>query len=261
MNFRKYLEGACLKGLEIISKLSNYSPPVRLGERLSFALNRGDSSRSSCGESSDEIEVRNRSFWQGIEAFGKFAEHRAPNHNPRVYCNMDHQGNDIRITLIGAGTIGLSFAAFHLSHLSSPSQLTILDTRPDLEEYVRSTLPKFFPDAPISYITLSNSLPDAVRNASIIQESGPENLPFKKSIWAEVEKYAPQDTLLWSSTSGIPASQQAADMQDKTRLLVVRKLISISPSSTYSQAIQGSSVQSTAHNAITRARTIPTDIR
>lgn len=174
---------------------------------------------------------------------------------------MGHQGNDIRITLIGAGTIGLSFAAFHLSHLSSPSQLTILDTRPDLEEYVRSTLPKFFPDAPISYVTLSNSLPDAVRNASIIQESGPENLPFKKSIWAEVEKHAPQDTLLWSSTSGIPASRQIADMQDKTRLLVVRKPISISPSSAYSQAIQGSSVQSTAHNAITRARTIPTDIR
>jgi 3-hydroxyacyl-CoA dehydrogenase len=174
---------------------------------------------------------------------------------------MGHQGNDIRITLIGAGTIGLSFAAFHLSHLSSPSQLTIFDTRPDLEEYVRSTLPKFFPDAPISYVTLSNSLPDAVRNASIIQESGPENLAFKKSIWAEVEKHAPQDTLLWSSTSGIPASQQIADMQDKTRLLVVRKLISISPSSAYSQAIQGSSVQSTAHNAITRTCTIPTDIR
>ncbi|OCL01261.1 hypothetical protein AOQ84DRAFT_401903 [Glonium stellatum] len=134
---------------------------------------------------------------------------------------MANQGNDIRITLIGAGTIGLSFATFHLSHLSSPSQLTILDTRPDLEEYVRSTLPRFLPDAPISHINLSSSLPDAVRNASIIQESGPENLSFKKSVWGEVEKYAPKDALLWSSTSGIPASQQAADMEDKTRLLVV----------------------------------------
>jgi 3-hydroxyacyl-CoA dehydrogenase len=132
--------------------------------------------------------------------------------------------SDLRITLIGTGTIGLSFAAFHLPHLASPSQLTIYDTRPNLAQYVQDNLSKFF-DTPSSFdlstINIASSLQEAVQSATIIQESGPENLPFKQTLWASVEKFAPKDALLWSSTSGIPASQQAENMQDKSRLLVV----------------------------------------
>jgi 3-hydroxyacyl-CoA dehydrogenase len=130
----------------------------------------------------------------------------------------------IKITLIGTGTIGLSFAAFHLAKLS-PSQLTIYDTRPDLSTYIEEFLPKFFESgkspADISEIRLAVTLEEAVSDSHIIQESGPENLDVKRKLWKEVEKYAPNDALLWSSTSGIPASQQAQDMRDKTRLLVV----------------------------------------
>ncbi|CAN9325075.1 unnamed protein product [Alternaria alternata] len=132
---------------------------------------------------------------------------------------------DLRITLIGTGTIGLSFAAFHLSHLLGPSQLTIYDTRSNVDEYVKENLPKFFAEEPsaaaISNIRIATSLESAVEDAHIIQESGPENLAFKKELWANVEKHAPEHSLFWSSTSGIPASEQAQDMQDKSRLLVV----------------------------------------
>ena len=41
----------------------------------------------------------------------------------------------VRITIIGAGTIGLSFAALHLSQWSH-AEVTIYDTRPELEAYV-----------------------------------------------------------------------------------------------------------------------------
>ncbi|EAT89526.1 hypothetical protein HBI56_028340 [Parastagonospora nodorum] len=130
----------------------------------------------------------------------------------------------IKVTLIGTGTIGLSFAAFHLAKLS-PSQLTIYDTRSDLSTYIEEFLPKFFESgkspADLSEIRLAVTLQEAVSDSHIIQESGPENLDVKRKLWKEVEKYAPNDALLWSSTSGIPASQQAQDMQDKTRLLVV----------------------------------------
>ncbi|KAF9733244.1 hypothetical protein PMIN06_009444 [Paraphaeosphaeria minitans] len=134
-------------------------------------------------------------------------------------------GKDLRITLIGAGTIGLSFAALHLSHLPASSHLTIYDTRPDAEQYIRDNLPKFFSKASLprstSDVKIATSLHDAVSDADIIQESGPENLPIKQDLWAQVEKHAPKDALLWSSTSGILASQQAQKMQDPTRLLVV----------------------------------------
>ena len=131
---------------------------------------------------------------------------------------------DSRITLIGCGTIGLSFAAFHLSHLKSPSQLTILDTRPDLEDYVRSSLPKYLEpskQALVSEITLTNDIAEGVANADIVQEQGPENVEFKSKLWAEVEKHAKPAALLWSSTSGIPASAQSRSMEDKSRLIVV----------------------------------------
>lgn len=36
------------------------------------------------------------------------------------------------ITLIGAGTIGISLAALYLAHLYSPESLTIIDIWPDL---------------------------------------------------------------------------------------------------------------------------------
>lgn len=55
----------------------------------------------------------------------------------------------------------------------------------------------------------------------IVQEQGPENIDFKQHLWSQVETFAPQDALLWSSTSGIPASVQSEKMQNKTRLLVV----------------------------------------
>ena len=134
-----------------------------------------------------------------------------------------------RITLIGAGTIGLSFAALHLEFLQDPSQLTIHDVRPDLRQLVDEGLPKLLPPHHnsadfISRIKLSASedtLADAVGTADVVQEQGPENAEFKQAIWAQIERHAPRSALLWSSTSGIPASIQSAAMKDKSRLMVV----------------------------------------
>lgn len=138
--------------------------------------------------------------------------------------NDGQSSDDIRITLVGAGTIGLSFAALHLLHLKDASNLTVFDTRPDLESYVLSSLPKYLPEEHhdrVKHVRLAKDLAPAVENASVVQEQGPENLPFKARIWPEIENYAPPEALFWSSTSGIPASAQSRDMRDKTRLLVV----------------------------------------
>jgi cation diffusion facilitator CzcD-associated flavoprotein CzcO len=50
-----------------------------------------------------------------------------------------HTEEKIRVTIIGAGTIGLSFAALHLSQRPN-AEITIYDTRPDLESYIYENL-------------------------------------------------------------------------------------------------------------------------
>ena len=156
------------------------------------------------------------------------------------------QDNPLRITLIGAGTIGLSFAALHFEYANSLEarrlQLTIHDSRPDIEEYILKTLPAYT-DAELTkkpyvaggydvtledarglprsnILIIDDNLESAVSKASIIQEQGPENVAFKTGLWPMVEQHCPPDALLWSSTSGITASTQSADMKDRSRLIV-----------------------------------------
>jgi 3-hydroxyacyl-CoA dehydrogenase len=132
------------------------------------------------------------------------------------------------ITLIGTGTIGLSFCALHL-RVSSTSVVTILDPRPDLKQHLHSLLPTYLPANSPSLTTLlstgrlvlANSLEEACTSSThLVQECGPENITFKRGLWPKVEALVSPNCHLWTSTSGISASQQAADMKQPGRLLV-----------------------------------------
>jgi len=129
-----------------------------------------------------------------------------------------------KVAIIGSGTIGLSFAALHLVK-NDAAHVTIFDTRPDLAEYVKRHLPGYIDVQDsgqyMKRLTIARTQAEAVENANVVQEQGPEKLDFKISIWREIEEHAPKDALFWSSTSGIPASQQCRDMRDKSRLIVV----------------------------------------
>jgi 3-hydroxyacyl-CoA dehydrogenase len=109
----------------------------------------------------------------------------------------------------------------HLAYSPKPVAITIFDTRPDIEEYVASSLQNAYRKDPSSTVEVTKSLAEAVSDASIVEEQGPENLTFKAKIWPEIEELAPATALFWSSTSGIPASAQSKDMKNPSRLLVV----------------------------------------
>ncbi|KIW13166.1 hypothetical protein PV08_08353 [Exophiala spinifera] len=156
---------------------------------------------------------------------------------------------DKHICLIGLGAIGMSFLALHLTYTSA--RVSVYDPRPDLQEHLESVLPLYLPSSwspstigstmttttttttasvvsellSSKRLVMHSSLASAVQEATIIQEQGPEHLPFKQSTWSEVIKHAPPTAHLWSSTSGIPASQQlshlAAGDAAKRKLLVV----------------------------------------
>ena len=150
-----------------------------------------------------------------------------------------------KIAVVGAGTIGLSFVKLHLACAPEPVHISICDTRPDLHEYVTSSLTNTVRKNPASTFTTTKALFEAVNGADMVQEQGPENLGFKAKIWPQIEQHAPATALLWSSTSGIPASAQSKDMKDRSRLLVVHPynpphvmpLLEVVPSSSTSEEV------------------------
>jgi len=130
-------------------------------------------------------------------------------------------------TIIGGGVIGASWAALFLANGMS---VCISDPAADIESRVRAQLDTALPDLEAlgrSSVDRANlpirferDLAKAVAGADVIQENGPEKLDFKQKIWADVERYAKPGALFLSSSSGIPATAQAAQMKQAERLVI-----------------------------------------
>ncbi|HEV3355569.1 MAG TPA: 3-hydroxyacyl-CoA dehydrogenase NAD-binding domain-containing protein [Pseudonocardiaceae bacterium] len=124
--------------------------------------------------------------------------------------------------VIGAGTIGLSWAALFAGHGLT---VTISDPRPDLADAVAEALAEFTPHLAqqgldvtglADRVHITADLAEAVRDADIVQENGPENLEFKKDLFARLAELAPANALLLSSSSAIPSTAFAGDAADRT---------------------------------------------
>ncbi len=130
------------------------------------------------------------------------------------------------VAVIGAGTIGASWTALFLAH---GLEVRISDPGVDVEQQVRSTIAETAPilealglptDDLTERLVFSSSVADAVDGADVVQENGPEDVEFKRSLWKAVEQVVAPTTLLLSSTSGIKATAQTKYMDDPTRVLV-----------------------------------------
>jgi L-gulonate 3-dehydrogenase len=69
-------------------------------------------------------------------------------------------------------------------------------------------------------IRTSRTLSDAVRDAVIVQENGPETIEAKISIYSELDELAGADTILASSTSSIVTSRFTEKLKGRHRCLV-----------------------------------------
>jgi ketoreductase RED1 len=61
---------------------------------------------------------------------------------------------------------------------------------------------------------------DAARDADIVQENGPENVEFKKDLFATLVRDAPKHALLASSSSAIPSTAFTGEIEDAGRILI-----------------------------------------
>ena len=130
------------------------------------------------------------------------------------------------VTVIGAGAIGLSWTALFLAN---GLKVTVNDPRTDVEEATLKGLEEIIPTLKalgydVSTITdklyFESDLNKAVKDADLIQENGPENIPFKQDLYVQIEANMKPGALVLSSSSGIPATIFAEKMKDASRVLI-----------------------------------------
>lgn len=132
---------------------------------------------------------------------------------------------DKKITIIGGGTIGASWAALCLANgmivtLSDPAE----NVKEKVEEFIfraKSSLINLgYSDFNTKKLFFESDLQKAVSQAEIIQENGPEKLDFKVELWEKIEASAPNKALFLSSSSGISATKQSVRLKVPGRLII-----------------------------------------
>ncbi len=125
-------------------------------------------------------------------------------------------------TVIGAGTIGLSWTALFAHHGLT---VRVTDPRPDLADAVAEALKTFAPHLGTtaaelaSRVSIAESVTESVKEADVVQENGPENVEFKKDLFKQLVEEAPQHALLLSSSSAIPSTAFTEEI-DGSRVLI-----------------------------------------
>jgi len=132
------------------------------------------------------------------------------------------------VAIVGVGLIGRAWAAIFARagwnvRIFDPHTPTLMAApaliREELHALHRHGLAND-PEGAASRIVIASSLEDAVKSAAFVQENGPEKVEDKIALFAELDRLAPADALLASSTSAIVASRFTENLKGRARCLV-----------------------------------------
>ncbi|KAK7532589.1 hypothetical protein IWX49DRAFT_502312 [Phyllosticta citricarpa] len=119
-----------------------------------------------------------------------------------------------KVTIIGSGAIGCSWAALFLAN---GLQVTAFDINPQAENLLRSLVSEALPtlermgqlknkDAKASDVVFTTDLKEALKNTDFVQENGPERLDFKRNLFNDIIPNIRRDTIIATSSSGLTCS-------------------------------------------------------
>ena len=139
------------------------------------------------------------------------------------------KGSEIKtVTVCGAGTIGSGFAAYFalkgLKTIVFEKEEAFLaqaekNVRQVAEIYVKYGIAGNAEDV-LKNISYTHDPEKAFANASFVQENCPEKIEIKREMIALMEKYLPEDAIISSSSTGMPAEMIAGEAKHPERILV-----------------------------------------
>jgi 3-hydroxyacyl-CoA dehydrogenase len=122
-----------------------------------------------------------------------------------------------RIAIIGTGVIGASWSALFLA---KGLDVVATDVAPGAEAALRRFVAAAWPalerlglasGASQTRLSFTAALPDAIKDADLVQENGPEKIDFKKTLYRQLDELLHPSVIIASSSSGLTMSEiQAA---------------------------------------------------
>lgn len=131
--------------------------------------------------------------------------------------------NGARIACVGGGLIGSAWAALFAAKGFS---VRVQDPKAEAEAVLHKVVAEAaetlgVPRESIAdRIAFTTDLAEAVADADFIQESAPESLALKQRLFAEIDRIAPENAVIASSTSDFPMSLIQKDCRHPERTLV-----------------------------------------
>jgi 3-hydroxyacyl-CoA dehydrogenase len=118
-----------------------------------------------------------------------------------------------RVTIIGTGVIGASWAALFLARgLDVVATDIAPNAEAELNRFVENVWPVLrrlglSPGAADAKLTFTHDLAAAVRGANLVQENGPERIEFKQKLYGQLDELLPPEVIIASSSSGLTMSE------------------------------------------------------
>jgi len=131
-----------------------------------------------------------------------------------------------KIAIIGTGVIG---SGWTLRLLAKKKEVYVFDPNLKQEKFLldeikRTTksLKNFYKTSTISTkkLFLKKSIKEAVKDADLIQENGPENEKIKKKIVKEISKWSKPNAIIASSSSGLLPSKIQSACKNPARFII-----------------------------------------
>src|ERR1700756_5791944 len=140
--------------------------------------------------------------------------------SPMPKSNKTHRRTDMtdtkpirRIAIIGTGVIGASWTALFLAKGLEGVATDIAPTaEAALRKFVETAWPALerlglSPGASQSNLKFTAALAQAVADADLVQENGPERIDFKQKLYGQLDELLPPDVIIASSSSGLTMSE------------------------------------------------------